>query len=213
MLDTTLPLELQNEASIPELEAFSKKAGNALKTFLSAESFDLKKYKLFLNTMYHYTSRSGEMIKHGENIAGDAELKKFFGFMLSEEKGHYLLAKEDLKGLGEEVSKEAPQSVKAFHEQWFNLSNSVFSYLGAIYVFENIAKHVQMEGKAMFDKLGLTNKQRRWLAVHLEADLKHGDEIIEVASHYFKQDPDAFLKGGEVMCDCWIRVFTDLEEV
>lgn len=203
--------DFQKKQAIPELDALSEQAANAFKPFLGEDGFDLEQYKRFLNTMYHYTARSGEMIAYAGNKAHDDVLKDFFGYMLSEEKGHYLLAKEDLKGLGDNVSEEIPESVKNFHSNWFGLGDTIYPYLGAIYVFENIAKHIQLEGRAFFERLDLDKKQRRWLAVHLEADLTHGDRIIELCAHYFNKDPKACLEGGKTMCASWIGVFTDFE--
>lgn len=200
---------LTNSVSpILELEALSEKAANAFKSFLEADSFDLHEYKRFLNTMFHYTARSGEMISHAGKVSHDEVLKEFFGHMLSEEKGHYLLAKEDLKALGDDISEDIPPAVISFHKRWFNLGDNIYPYLGAVYVFENIAKHIQVEGRQLFERLSLTKKQRRWIAVHLEADLDHGNEIIEICRHYYHLDPPSFLAGGKVMCDSWINVFT-----
>jgi len=161
--------------------------------------------------MYHYTSRSGEMISYAGSFSNNDELKHYFDHMLKEEKGHYLLAKEDLKALNGEVSEAIPQTVTDFHSKWFGLSDNIYAYLGAIYVFENIAKYLQVEGQALFDTLGLTKTQRRWIAVHLQADLEHGAEIAELCGRYFAQNPESFLHGGKVMCDSWINVFTQYD--
>lgn len=208
MPDTLLSPLSKEPAPIPELEALAETAANAFKPLLGADGFDLAQYKQFLNTMYHYTSRSGEMIQHAANTAHDEDLRKFFQHMLSEEKSHYILAREDLKELGGEVSETVPSAVQEFHTRWFGLGTTVYAYLGAIYVFENIAKHLQTEGQAMFDRLNLNKKQRRWSAVHLEADLVHGDEIIAICSQYFDENPSACLEGGRMMCESWINVFT-----
>ena len=208
MSASSLPSLSQERTPILELEVLAEKAANAFRPFLGSEGFDLAQYRQFLNTMYHYTARSGEMIQHAGSKAHDEELAQFFKYMCNEEQGHYLLAKEDLKELGGEVSEEIPQSVQDFHHTWFSLGDTIYAYLGAIYVFENIAKHVQKEGKDLFARLNLNKKQRRWVAVHLEADLVHGDEIIDLCSRYFDNNPSACLEGGRAMCNCWINVFT-----
>lgn len=199
---------VEERRPIPELEAMSLQAANAFRPFMGEDGFDLEQYKQFLNTMFHYTGRSGEMIQHAGNLAHDDVLKAFFTRMVSEEKGHYILAQEDLRALGGDVSETIPQSVLDFHHNWFNLGDTIYAYLGAIYVFENIAKHLQQEGVDMFARLNLNKKQRRWVAVHLEADLMHGEEIIALCAQYYDQDQAACLKGGEVMCRSWINVFT-----
>ncbi len=190
-----------------ELANLSKKAALAFQNKLHND-FDLEKYKAFLNIMYHYTSLSAEMIKYVGDLAKDQELKDYFHHMYKEEKNHYLLAAEDLSQLGSKVSKEKPQTVLDFHNMWFSLDKEVYGYLGAICVFENIAQHIQTEGKELYEKLGLTKGQRRWVAVHLEADLEHGQEINEVCAKYVGRNPEAVLKGGRAMCDSWINVFT-----
>lgn len=204
MLTSSFP---QDTYSIEDLETLAKKAADSFKSVL-INDFDLERYKQFLNTMYHYTSKSGQMIQLAESRAHNEELKAFFAHMLAEEQSHYLLAKQDLKALGQEVSSEVPQTVQEFHANWHALGDTIYPYLGAIYVFENIAKYIQIEGKALYEKLGLTKKQRRWVAVHLEADLEHGEEIKALCSGYFDQDSSSCLKGGKVMCDSWINVFT-----
>jgi hypothetical protein len=196
--------------TLQELENLSQKAAGAARIFFTND-MNLERYKQFLNTMYHYTERSGEMISYAGKFAHTDELKHFFDYMLKEEKGHYLLAKEDLKALGGEVSETIPHTVSDFHSKWFSLSDNIYAYLGAIYVFENIAKHLHVEGKALFDLLGLTKTQKRWIAVHLEADLDHGAEIAELCERYTAQNPEACSHGGRVMCDAWINVFTQRE--
>lgn len=209
---TTSPV-IQDGMGIQELEALAIKAANSFKPFLGANGFDLAQYKQFLNTMYHYTARSGEMINHVGNMAYDDELIKYFKHMLSEEKAHYILAREDLKELGGDTSEEIPQSVKDFHQCWFNLGDTIYPYLGAIYVFENIAKHIQSEGKELHERLGLNKKQRRWITVHLEADLQHGEEIIDICVKYFAKNPASCVAGGKAMCDSWINVFTNFQSI
>lgn len=195
---------------ITALETLSEKAANAFKVFLN-DCDSLDQYKQFLNTMYHYTGRSAEMIASAGKLAHTHELRTFFDYMLKEEKPHYLLAQKDLEALGDTVSDSIPKTVTEFHNQWFNLGDDIHTYLGAIYVFENIAKNVRPESEALFKRLNLTNKQRRWLAVHLEADLEHGSEITKLCGRYFNEKPDAFIQGGNVMCDAWIAVFTEYD--
>jgi hypothetical protein len=209
MQNTTTSPVIQDGMGIQELEALAIKAADTFRPFLGANGFDLTQYKQFLNTMYHYTGKSGEMIRHAGTLAHTEELKTYFVHMFSEEKAHYILAREDLKELGGDVSEEMPRSVKNFHARWFNLGNTIYPYLGAIYVFENIAKHLQTEGKVFFERLGLNKKQKRWVAIHLEADLVHGEEIIALCSRYFNENPLACLEGGKMMCESWIGVFTD----
>ncbi|MFZ2450823.1 MAG: iron-containing redox enzyme family protein [Methylovulum miyakonense] len=197
--------------AIQELETLAEKAAKTFKPFLEANGFDLGQYKQFLNIMYHYTARSGEMISHAGNIAHDGYLKDYFKHMFKEEKAHYILAREDLRELGGDVSEDIPQSVKNFHANWLSLGDSIYPYLGAVYVFENIAKYLQVEGKLFYERLDLSKKQRRWVDIHMEADLVHGQEIIEVCSRYFDDDPLACIEGARMMCDSWIGVFTDVD--
>jgi hypothetical protein len=196
--------------NLQELENLSQKAAVAVGYFFTHD-MNLERYKQFLNTMYHYTAKSSEMISYAGKLSHNDELKHYFDHMLKEEKGHYLLAKEDLKALDGEVSVAIPQTVTDFHSKWFSLSDNIYAYLGALYVFENIAKYVQIEGQALFDALGLTKTQKRWVAVHLQADLEHGAEIAELCGRYFAQNPESCLHGGKVMCDAWINVFTQYD--
>jgi hypothetical protein len=211
MQNTSLLSDSQANKAIEELGSLAKKAADAFRPYLGDNGFDLEQYKQFLNTMYHYTSRSGEMISHAGNIAHDDNLKNYFQHMFLEENNHYILAREDLKELGGDVSVEVPPAVKRFHANWLGMGDTIYPYLGAIYVFENIAKYLQIEGQIFYERLELSKKQRRWVTIHMEADLVHGEEIIELCQQYIDNDPNAFVEGGKMMCDSWISVFTDTQ--
>jgi heme oxygenase len=173
---------------IEQLEAYAIDAANQIRSNL--EKMDREEYMNFLDVMYHYTKGSWEKLTKIASVSHNEELKEYFQHMAKEERGHYILAQEDLRELGREVSSEECKEVTEFNTDWYNLAEKgVYGYLGALYVFENVAKHLPQEGKAMLARLNLKKTQARWISVHLEADLEHGQEIAEICTKYAADNP------------------------
>ena len=195
-----------NTQVMDTLEVFAKKAADELRVCIS--SAELDNYKHFLDVMYHYTSGSETMLKDAANCSENSEIKEFLNHMAKEERGHYIIAREDLKALGHDVSETPPGVVYEFRKNWQELSKKgVFGYLGAIYVFENVAKYLQKEGREMLQRLNLTKVQSRWIAVHLEADLEHGEEIKEICDKFQHENPEEMQRGANIMYASWVNVF------
>ncbi len=190
---------------IEQLELYAKKAADAVRP--GVKNADLEGYKRFLDMMYHYTLTSGDKLKAIAENSPDQELRNYFNHMYLEEKNHYMLAQQDLKGFGLTPSKETPKEVQDMNKFWASLSGKhVNGYLGALYVFENIADKVGNEVKDMLTRLGVEKNQRRWLSIHLEADLDHGREIKEVLEKYLAQDTKTALEAAEEACVRWTAV-------
>lgn len=170
---------------------------------------DLENYKHFLLTMYHYTHTAEEQLLFASEKCSDPELKEYFYQMSREERGHYLLAKKDYEEFGLKVEDSIePPSVKNFRDYWYGLGNdNVNEFVGAMYVFENVAQAVGKEIVDMMQRLELNRKQSRWLRVHLEADVGHGDEAWEACQKYVNDDPAAMLMAAELGAEEWLAVF------
>jgi len=170
---------------------------------------DMTIYKNFLVTMYHYTRYAEDQLLHASNLCKDAELKAYFYQMSREERGHYLLAKRDYEELGGNVEESiAPPFIKDFSEFWYGLgTRNVNEFVGAMYVFENVATLVAKDVIDMMQRLQLTRRQSRWLRVHLEADVGHGEEAMEVCRKYVSDDPKALLEAAQEAAVQWMTVF------
>lgn len=173
------------------------------------EGASLPVYKHFLLTMYHYTRHAEEQLMHASESCSDIVLKKYFYHMAREERGHYLLAQRDYEEFGGSVEDmKAPASVKNFQDYWYSLGkDNVNEFVGAMYVFENVATAVAKDVIAMMARLELTRKQSRWLRVHLEADIGHGDEARQMCERYVADNPSAMLMAAEVGTEEWAAVF------
>lgn len=193
-----------------QLENLPIQAAKACQPFL--EKAGIAEYKNFLRMMYHYTYRSEEKLCIAAEHSENEELKSFFLEMSHEERGHYLIAKADLNVFGDDISDDEPRPdvVERFDKVWDELyPPNTNGYLGALFVFENIAAHAEPSVRRMIDRLELTKIQARWLWVHLEADQEHGREVAAMCEQYIERDPDAMLAGAQKCCDAWIDVFTE----
>lgn len=170
---------------------------------------DIETYKHFLVTMYHYTHNAEPQLIHAMDQCTDPVMKEYFKEMAKEERGHHLLAKRDYEEFGCSVEDSiAPPSVKSFHDYWYGLGKeNVNEFVGAMYVFENVAKAVGKDIRDMMSRLELTKRQSRWLLVHLEADIGHGDEAGEMCSRFINDNPAAMLMAAEVGAEEWMAVF------
>ncbi len=200
---------ISTNETMDTLEALAKDAADNLRSYIN--NVDLEKYKNFLYFMYHYTMYSEDKLRTAADSSHTEELVEYFNHMAKEERGHYILAREDLKELGEEVSDyNIPMAVVNFNNEWDKLGKyGSFGYLGAVFVFENVAKHLQQEGGQMLAKLNLGKTQCRWVAVHLEADLEHGEEIREMCEKYVAEGSDKIIAGAKIMHKSWLEVFTE----
>ena len=204
-----MPKTATGDASDPlmnQLEAYAKDTADKIRHNLESMNCDI--YMNFLDVMYHYTKDSGNKLGKAASVAHTDELKDYFLHMAKDERGHYLLAQEDLRELGREVSPQECEEVIEFNANWQKLAEKgVYGYLGTLYVFENVAKYLQKEGKAMLGRMNLKKTQARWISVHLEADLDHGQEISDICAKYAADDPEAVLYGADIMRKSWVNVF------
>lgn len=188
-----------------QLDEYAKKAADAVRKGLN--NTDLEGYKRFLNMMYHYTLKSGDKLKAIADNSPNEELRDYFHHMYLEERNHYMLAKQDLKGYGLTPNPETPKEIQEMDKFWERLNGGhINGYLGALYVFENIADKVGDDIKEMFQRLNIQKDQRRWVAIHAEVDLDHGAEVKEILDRYLEENIDAAVKSAKEACDKWIAV-------
>jgi hypothetical protein len=191
--------------AIKAIESSTSQAAEAVRPCLN--NANLESYQRFLNYMYHYTLKSGDKLAIAAKNAPNPELKDFFEHMFREERAHYVLAEQDLKGFGLKPDSKTPQAIVEFNQFWDNLSKGHFNgYLGALYVFENIADKVGAEVKNLLSRLNITEKQKRWLNIHMEADVEHGQAITDLLKKYLADDVDSALKAAQEAQKRWSAV-------
>ncbi len=169
----------------------------------------LETYQHFLLTVYHYTYYAEEQLTHARDLCDDPILYAYFNQMAKEERGHYLLAKKDYEEFGLNVEDSiVPPFVENFRTYWYKLgSRNVNEFIGAMYVFESVAILVAKHAIDIMQRLELTRKQSRWLRVHLEADVGHGEEAFQMCKQYVDLDPAAMLEAAANGADEWMDVF------
>lgn len=196
-----------NEA-LKKVESYTESAAMAAKECL--KNSGLEEYKHFLNTMYHYTKDTGRKATEASKNVHTDELKEFFLHFVEEEHWHYKLAIRDLQAFDLDVSQEAPDAVIAFDAFWESLKGKHSNYyLGALYVFENIVKYVAEDTKAFIQRLGLQKDQSRWMSVHAEADIEHGEEVAEIMEKYILENPEAAINGAKEASLVWAGVMQE----
>lgn len=195
-------------ASFEELEEIPERVARALGELLTR--LDRPRYMRFLDAMYHYTRGSGAKIRQVYDASDAEDVRAVFGELESEEIEHYRLAEADLEALGGRVSSAPPSAVVAFDRAWRGLaSHGYCAYLGAAYVFENIARHIQQPVREALGRLALDRSQVRWVRVHMGADLEHGAAVADVCRHHFARDPEAMLAGARSAAEAWLGVFSE----
>jgi len=194
------------QKTLDTIKSYSDEAARAVVPFL--KNSDLDTYKNFLNEMYHYTLKSGDKLMQTANAAPNAELKDFFEHMYREERLHYVLAEQDLKGFGLKPNyDQTPKAVAEFNDFWTSLTKGHFNgFLAALYIFENVAEKVTDDIKGMIQRLGITEKQRRWLSIHSEADVEHGQLIRDLLEKYLDEDEKTALETAKKAKEKWIAV-------
>lgn len=193
----------------PQLLPFPHQAADAVRPLL--RGCTLEGYKHFLYMMYHYTKDSENKLYFAADQSPIPELKEYFTHMAKEERGHYLLAMRDYEALGGSMDMTGvPASVKDFNDFWYQLgAKDCNEFLGALYVFESVASLVNEEIKELVMRLKLTKTQSRWLSVHAEADVGHGDEAAHMCIKYFDRNPYAMIDAAAQATVKWSAVFVN----
>lgn len=193
------------EKELNELDQMTLDAAQIVREGL--EKADEEDYIHFLDTMYHYTRYSADHLELAASLSQNEELKEYFKHMVKEEAGHYIVAKVDLKdGYGLEPTDATPQVVLIINQMWQDLktSKTANGYLGMLYVFENVAKHLGKDVIAFIERLQLEKLQRRWISVHAEADLEHGEEAEEMVLKYMEDDPELLMDSARKAAALWM---------
>ena len=192
-----------------DVERSAKAAADAASYFL--KNAGLEAYKRFLNEMYHYTRFSGEKLKIAYGMIEEPEIKALFKEFFDDEELHYRLAAKDLEAFGLKPTEAQSENVDAIDQLWMSmLGKPNEGYLAIMFVFENIAKHVQKNVDAFVKRLGLTETNARWLIVHAEADIEHGQMIHDILVKHAHKNPSVVITAARKASALWSTMMVDL---
>ena len=166
-------------------------------------------YVRFLEAMYHYTRRSGERLRFAAERSPEGELKEFFSRLAREEAGHYRLAGADLAASGLAPGEEAPASVRRFDDFWRNGADPGV-WLGALYALERVGGYLKEDAVQGIARLGLQRDQVRFVMVHLEADVEHGEASERLCRAW--PDGERMLEAARYAGDFWVGLHLEALE-
>jgi hypothetical protein len=167
----------------------------------------LEGYKVFLDTMYHYTRQSETRLWAAAAAAQDEALRAFLEELAHDEAHHYKLALADLAAFGLKPSEQAPDSVVAFEAMWAALPpEGAAAYVGALVSLESVGDHIGPAAMAGLGRLGLGKPQARFVMVHLEADVEHGGLCRAHALRIGADAPDLLLQGARSAAQAWVAM-------
>ena len=196
------------QAAMQQIEYNTKIAAEAFSQYICDAS--IEQYKHFLDTMYHYTKNTGYKAQEASENVQSKELQEFFKAFVAEEDWHYKLARDDLRAMGLQVSETSPKEVVAFDEFWESLKDKNENwYLGALYVFENIARYVAKDVREFIERHDLSKAQSRWLAEHAEADIEHGEQVAQLVEKYVGNNPEAAIESSKQASELWVNIMRE----
>ncbi len=165
-----------------ELKNVQLRFRNFFSESISRGGIDKEGYGRFLSFQFHLTQG---VQRHFFSLAGHPDvggtfdnLRKFLVRFAQEEEFHFIIAKDDLKNLGEELS-PVPLDVllwKAYFESC--LEKNPFQRLGATCLLENVTGESKDLIKKLLSATYLTKQNTRFVEIHQHEKLPHGDEII-----------------------------------
>ncbi|MBU6960230.1 iron-containing redox enzyme family protein [Pseudomonas sp. CVAP len=174
----------------------------------------LEHYTSFLNTMYHYTLHSGDQLSiAGELLSDHPKYSTLFKTLSTEEESHYRLAQKDLFFFNEKPTDSMPLPVLRMEAFWKSIKKpESLSYIGIMYILENIAKHIDTAKIAdFFTRLQLNKKNTRFISVHLHEDDRHG-KLLELACQSVTNpsEIDLILSAGQKACSLWMDMHSSI---
>lgn len=201
----------QNKVSVDILADLDKILHQgAAQLIQTIERANKENYLNFLDYMYHYTKHSEDLLLYAQKQFNEPDLIEYFAEQAHEERGHYLLAKHDLKEFDKEPKEHEIASISAYNDYWISIKKADrYKFLGIQYIVENLARNVAGAIHSMINRLNLERKQATWLLVHLEADISHGDEAAMHVRNARDEQWDTILKGAQDIMPLWLAVFKE----
>lgn len=178
----------------------------------------IEHYKMYLNNMYHYTINSHEQLMEASvkmAFIKDRTLEDLFSELAKEEEKHYILAELDLSSMNEKPTRFVPDSVKNIHSFWNEISaENAICYLGVMYVFENIAHHLNINLlNDTLTRLQLNKSKTRFIMTHLHEDARHGALILCACERiHDNNQQEAIVDAAKEAANLWLRMHLLSEE-
>lgn len=171
------------------------------------------RYIRFLRTMFHYTQASESELRHAASLAPPGDLRSLFATLAQEESQHFRLAEADLEALGAIAAEPVSPAVLAIREFWMSTQREdIYTLLGALYVFENVAAHVEKSALVSLAELGLNALQTRFVTVHLHEDQAHGAQVEALCRDCPENENVALRRGAETASKLWVEMHLSILE-
>lgn len=205
MTNINKAMYISGDMALAEIEKVTKEAAEVVKQCFDTVTIDT--YVHFLDVMYHYTANTGEKAAEAAKNVSNSELKQFFIEFEKEEHWHYRLAVHDLKAFGKIPSEKKPSVVLAFDDFWSSLADKHHNgYLGALYVFENIAKYLEDDIIGLIERVGLSKKETAWISTHAEEDIEHGKIVDSMLRKYVEDNPLVAVSSARQAAKLWENI-------
>jgi hypothetical protein len=187
------------------LQELPRSMAHAIRPLYSAPTRSL--YAAYLQQMLHYTKFAGDELRHAAQLAQQAPLQQLLSGLASEEESHYRLAEHDLRSQGIAISPQPSASVLAYRDFWSNIgTQQAWSFAGALYVLENVARYAGPEALAALAPLQLQSSETHFVRAHLVADDAHGDRVHACCEHGFAQHSADILAGAHQASKLWVAM-------
>jgi hypothetical protein len=186
-----------------ELAAIPVHMADRMRAVLPAVT--LAGYQRFLDHMVHYTRGSEARLVHAADHAG-AALAPYFRELAADERSHHKLAEADLAAFGLAPSAGPLPLVEEFDRAWRGFATP--GWLGALYALESVASHIAADAAKNLARLALGKEHARFVFVHLQADVEHGNDAAARVAALPPADRAAAVAAARLAGDFWIDLHT-----
>jgi len=165
---------------------------------LKRGTFTVSHYKAVLGEIYHY-AKEDPQIQALATVYFRGEdrnmVKIFFKHALSEV-GHDIMALEDLKALGEDVSQTPlknplPSTVALTAFPFYQISyRNPIGYLGYLYFLEFMPTHIGSGMSNALTAIGIPDRAMRFLREHMTVDMSHNKLMEEYLRRLIRNQED-----------------------
>jgi pyrroloquinoline quinone (PQQ) biosynthesis protein C len=130
----------------------------------------------------------------------------YFRELAADERNHYKLAEADLAAFGLTTTQTPLATVEAFDRAWRGFTAA--GWLGALFALESVASHIARDAATNLARLGLTKDHARFIFVHLQADVEHGQAAADHVKALSADERAAALAAARIAGEFWIDLHT-----
>lgn len=163
-------------------------------------------YQRFLDHMVHYTRGSEARLLHAADNSPEP-LVPYFRELAADERSHYKLAEADLAAFGLATTPGPLATVEAFDRAWREFAAP--GWLGALFALESVAQHIAGDAATHLARLGLGKEHARFIFVHMQADVEHGQAVTDHVRQLSAEDRAAALAAARIAGEFWIALHRD----